>query len=72
MDKKSDGYNASLEIVNGTKPKVMDENKFNARKEKFVDKKFMTVKMAGYKKNIEGTDVPRLTKEMAVDQKEIK
>jgi hypothetical protein len=68
-DTKIDGYNASVEIVNGTKPKVMDEKKFTARKEKFVSKKFMTVKMAGYKKNIEGTNVPRITKEMAVVQK---
>jgi hypothetical protein len=68
-DKKIDGYNASVEVVNGTKPKVMDEKKFNARKEKFVDKKFMTVKMEGYKKNIEGKDVPRITKEMAVEIK---
>jgi hypothetical protein len=72
LDKKTDGYNASLEVVNGTKPKVMDEKKFKARMEKFVDKKFMTVKMEGYKKNIEGKDVPKITKEMAVEQKEFK
>jgi hypothetical protein len=72
IDKKLDGYNASLEVIKSTKPKVMDEKKFKARMDKFVDKKFMTVKMEGYKKNIEGTDIPRITKEMAVDEKEFK
>jgi hypothetical protein len=72
MDKKIDGYNASLEIVKSTKPKVMDENKFKARLDKFVSKKFMTIKMEGYKKNIEGKDVPRITKEMAVEEKAFK
>jgi hypothetical protein len=72
MDKKIDGYNASLEIVNGTKPKIMDEKKFKARLDNFVKKKFITVKMEGYKKNVEGKDVPRITKEMAVEQKEFK
>jgi hypothetical protein len=61
-----------VEAVNSGKPKVMDEKKFKARQEKFVSKKFMTVKMEGYMKNIEGTDVPQLTKEMAVEEKEFK
>ncbi|MCX6223658.1 MAG: hypothetical protein NTV01_02710 [Bacteroidia bacterium] len=72
IDKKIDGYNASLEIIKAVKPKVMDEKKFQARMKKFVSKKFMTVKMEGYKKNIEGKDIPRITKEMAVEQKELK
>jgi hypothetical protein len=72
IDKKIDGYNASLEVINGTKPKVMDEKKFKARLDNFVKKKFTSVKMEGYKKNIEGTDIPKITREMAVEQKEVK
>jgi hypothetical protein len=72
IDEKTDGYNASVEIVNDMKAKVMDEDKFNKRKEKFISKKFMSSKMAGYKKNIEGTEIPKITKEMAVSEKEFK
>ena len=72
IDKKTDGYKASVEVVNSVKPKVMDEKKFKARMEKFVDKKFMTAKMEGYKKNIEGKDIPQITKEMAVEEKAFK
>ena len=43
-----------FEIVKADKPKVMDEKKYNARKEKFIKKNFIGVKMEGYKKNIEG------------------
>jgi len=67
-DQKLDGYNASIEVVKAEKPKVMDEKKFNARKEKFTKKNFMGVKMEGYKKNIEGTNIPKITKEMALDE----
>lgn len=70
IDKKLDGYNASVEIIKAVKPKVMDQKKFKARMGKFTAKKFMTVKMEGYKKNIEGKDIPRITKEMAVEAKE--
>jgi hypothetical protein len=66
-DEKLDGYNASLEKVKEEKPKVMDEKKFNARKEKFTKKNFMTIKMEGYHKNIENTNIPMITKDMALD-----
>jgi hypothetical protein len=72
IDEKTDGYNASVEIINEMKPKVMDEKKFNKRKSSFINKKFMSSKMAGYKKNIEGTNIPKITKEMAVGDKEFK
>jgi hypothetical protein len=72
IDQKTDGYNASVEIVNNVKAKVMDEKKFNKRKANFTNKKFMSSKMAGYKKNIEGKEIPKITKEMAVGEKEFK
>jgi hypothetical protein len=72
IDVKKDGYNASLEIVNSYKPKVMDEKKFNKRKEKFTAKNFMAIKMEGYKKNVEGKNVPQITANMALEEKEFK
>lgn len=72
-DAKLDGYNASLEIVKAESPKVMKDKAFDERKAKFTKKKFMTVKMEGYKNNIEGKkEVPHISKEMAVDAKEFK
>lgn len=69
-DTKLDGYKASVDQVKAMGAKVMDMKKFKKRKDKFVSKKFMQVKMEGYKKNIEGTNIPKITKEMSVDQKE--
>lgn len=70
-DTKLDGYNASLAIVKAEKAKVMKDKTYDKRKEKFTKKKFMTVKMEGYKNNIEGKkEVPNISKEMAVEEKE--
>jgi hypothetical protein len=71
-DENLDGYNASLEMVNSVPAKVMNMKKFNKRKAKYEKKGFMAAKMEGYKKDIEGKDIPTITPEMAVSEEEFK
>lgn len=72
IDENQDGYIASVEIINEYEPKVMNEKKFNKRKAYLDKKEFVSKKMAGYKKDIEGTDIPAITPEMAVSEEEFK